>query len=47
MTIARSLVNDPAIVFADEPTGALDSESAGDIMDSLAAAEPRAGAGRS
>lgn len=31
-TIARALVNDPAIVFADEPTGALDSESAGDIM---------------
>jgi putative ABC transport system ATP-binding protein len=35
VTIARALVNDPAIVFADEPTGALDSESAGDIMDLL------------
>ncbi len=35
VTVARSLVNDPAIVFADEPTGALDSESAGDIMDLL------------
>ncbi|MDP9371761.1 MAG: ABC transporter ATP-binding protein, partial [Chloroflexota bacterium] len=35
VTGARSLVNDPAIVFADEPTGALDSESAGDIMDLL------------
>ena len=35
VTIARSLVNDPAMVWADEPTGALDSRSAGDIMDLL------------
>lgn len=35
VTIARSLVNDPAIVWADEPTGALDSKSATDIMDLL------------
>ncbi|HEX5504116.1 MAG TPA: ABC transporter ATP-binding protein [Thermomicrobiales bacterium] len=35
VTIARALVNDPAIVFADEPTGALDSESAGALMDLL------------
>jgi putative ABC transport system ATP-binding protein len=33
VTIARSLVNNPAIVWADEPTGALDSKSAQDIMD--------------
>jgi putative ABC transport system ATP-binding protein len=31
-TIARALVNDPAIVWADEPTGDLDSETADDVM---------------
>jgi putative ABC transport system ATP-binding protein len=32
VTIARALVNEPAIVWADEPTGALDSRTANDIM---------------
>jgi putative ABC transport system ATP-binding protein len=32
VTIARALVNDPAIVWADEPTGDLDSENAGEIV---------------
>jgi putative ABC transport system ATP-binding protein len=35
VTIARSLVNDPTIVWADEPTGNLDSKNSLEIMNLL------------
>jgi len=35
VAIARALVNDPSIIFADEPTGNLDSISGGQVMEAL------------
>ncbi len=35
VAIARALINDPQVIFADEPTGNLDSKSGAVIMDIL------------
>lgn len=33
--LCRALINEPKVIFADEPTGALNSKAAADVMDEL------------
>ena len=33
VAVARALINDPKVIFADEPTGNLDSENANSLHD--------------
>ena len=41
ISIARALINDPQLIFADEPTGALDTNTSNEIMNILSSLNKR------
>ena len=43
VAIARALINSPKLIFADEPTGALDSKTAGSVLEELMSMSKREG----
>ena len=43
MAIARALITRPAVMFADEPTGALDTRTAREVLNLLRASVDQAG----
>jgi ABC-type lipoprotein export system ATPase subunit len=43
VAVARALVNDPRLLLADEPTGALDSDNSARVLDLLESARARRG----
>ncbi|MFP4544930.1 MAG: ABC transporter ATP-binding protein [Candidatus Kapaibacterium sp.] len=43
IAIARALINDPGLVFADEPTGNLDSKSSGAVLDIISEMQQKTG----